>query len=592
MNTDDTDFFDGLGNCLGHLFLGGAGIPGVLCRGRICDKLLADDYANQWSDDLERQELDIDEQREFETLAENAPDMIARAGAVRSVRAVVRDYSERARTGGIVSRYAGGLQLMQQVSQAIRAAYSAEAVAEAVLPYTERLLACKRASVTLFDEDAGEAYLLAVRTDEETALGKGQRISLAWDWFQEALGRGEMVVIDDLAAAESTTGALAILQSEGVRRLVSVPLIAQDELIGSLNLGLGAAEGPSAEQEEIGREMANQLGIAIHQARLHEQIEAYAQGLEQSVARRTAALQTSEARFRTIFENSAIGIALVETGEQVVVASNPALQEMLGYTAEELQGMRVAQFTHPDDLHARDVLFEELMAGKRTQFKLERRYVRKDGTAIWVHPTVSAVRTPQGKAPYAIKMVEDVSEQRKAREALVQAERLTITGQLGASLAHEINNPLQSVIGSLGLADEMLAPEDPVHPFLQLALEELERTAGIVAQLRDLNRKSEPGERRPTQLNELVEKVLMLSRHQYESHQIEVQWKPADDLPVVQVIPDRIRQVLLNLELNAVEAMPEGGQLTVSTARTHEPDGVEGVLADTGVGIASDLLPH
>jgi PAS domain S-box-containing protein len=513
-------------------------------------------------------------------------------GSIRSVLAVVRDITDRERTRRILSRYASRLHFMQQVSQAIRAAYSAETAAEAVLPYTDQLLSCSRASVALYDRQAGEACLLAVRTETETVLGKGERIPLDWDWYLDALARGEMASIDDLAAAKPATGVLPTLYAEGVRRLISVPLMVQDELIGSLNLGMATLRRLTAEQEEIARDMANQLGIAIHQARLHEQVELYAQGLEQSVARRTAALQASQARFRTIFENSAIGIALVESSEQVVVASNPALQEMLGYSAEELQGMKVSQFTHPDDLEARDALFDELMAGKRSQFRLERRYIRKDGTTIWVHPTVSAVRTAQGTTPYAIKMVEDVTEQRNAREALVQAERLTITGQLGASLAHEINNPLQSVIGSLGLADEMVDPDDPVHPFLQLALEELERAAGIVAQLRDLNRRSQPEERRSTQLNELAEKVLLLSQHQFETRQIEIRWSPADDLPEISVVPDRIRQVFLNLVLNAIEAMPQGGRLEVRTGLSSHPRGVQCVFADTGPGIAAELQPH
>jgi signal transduction histidine kinase len=232
------------------------------------------------------------------------------------------------------------------------------------------------------------------------------------------------------------------------------------------------------------------------------------------------------------------------------------------------------------------------MAGKRTQFKMEKRYIRKDGTQIWVHPTVSIVRTPHGRSQYAIKMVEDITEQRKAREALIQAERLTLAGQLGASLAHEINNPLQTVIGSLGLAREMLEAEDEAQLYLEIAIEELERAAGIVSQLRDLNRKSDPAQREPTQVNEIAEKVLRLSAKQCQAHQVKVVWQPAPDVPLISIVPDRIRQVFLNLVLNAIQAMPGGGQLQVRTAQTQEPDGVLVTIADTGKGIAPDLLAN
>jgi PAS domain S-box-containing protein len=381
------------------------------------------------------------------------------------------------------------------------------------------------------------------------------------------------------------------LHSEGVNSLVGVPLIAQEKLIGSLSLGRATLGALTPEQEEIALEVANELAIAIHQADLVKQVRQHAEALEQSVARRTAALQASEARFRAIFENTAIGIALIDTDGQVVSA-NPALYELLGYEAGELEGMNISQFIHPDDRQAGDQLFRELLAGERNHYRMEKRYIRKDGTTIWVRPTVSLVRPPSGPARYAVKMVEDITEQRQAREALIQAERLTLAGRLGASLAHEISNPLQAAIGSLGLVEEGVDPESGTHTFVQIALEELQRTADIVAQLRNLNRKSEPADLEPTQLNEVVDKVLVLTRKECETHHIEVAWTRAEDLPLVSVAPNRIRQVFLNLVLNAIQSMPRGGRLEVSSRRTQEPDGVRIAFADTGPGVAPEILPN
>jgi len=152
-------------------------------------------------------------------------------------------------------------------------------------------------------------------------------------------------------------------------------------------------------------------------------------------------------------------------------------------------------------------------------------------------------------------------------------------------LAHEINNPLQSVIGCLGLAEESLAEGDDAGEFLQIATEELERAAGIVTQLRDLNRPSKPEERKPTDVNVLLEQVLMLTKKQCQKYQVEVNWEAADDLSPLMLVPDRMRQVFLNLVLNAVEAMPEGGRLQVGTSRTSDPAGICISFADSGRGI-------
>jgi len=108
--------------------------------------------------------------------------------------------------------------------------------------------------------------------------------------------------------------------------------------------------------------------------------------------------------------------------------------------------------------------------------------------------------------------------------------------------------------------------------------------------LRDLNRPSKPEERRPTDVNALLEQVLMLTKKQCQKHQIEVNWEVADDLPPLMLVPDRVRQVLLNLVLNAVDAMPEGGRLQVGTSRTGDPAGVCISFADSGRGIAPDTI--
>jgi two-component system NtrC family sensor kinase len=189
-------------------------------------------------------------------------------------------------------------------------------------------------------------------------------------------------------------------------------------------------------------------------------------------------------------------------------------------------------------------------------------------------------------------MVEDITEQKQAQEALIQSEKLAIAGKLAASLAHEINNPLQSVIGCLGLAEETLAEGGDVSRYLRIAHEELRRAASTVAQLRDLHRRSEPGEKESTDVNTLLEKVLMLSKKQCEDRRVEVVWKAADGLPPLLLAPDRMRQVFLNLVLNAVDAMPDGGQLQVTTSRTGQPAGILVTFTDSGVGVAPDILPH
>ena len=512
-------------------------------------------------------------------------------GAVMSILAIIRDVTDSEQARRTLQRYASRLHLLNRINKALRAAYTVEEIAESILPYAQQLLNCSRASVALFDNDMRQAHLLAVYSGRGTVLGKGARLPMERNWVLEELAQGKISTIQDLSSFPSGNGEPQTLRDEDVSAMICVPLIAQGKLIGSLNLGMPSFTPLTPGQQEVAREMGDLLAIAIYQADLHQQVREHAEMLERNVAKRTAALKASETRFRTMFESAPMGIALVDIKGRVL-SSNPALQQMLGYSARELKGMKVDHFIHPDYVGKRNAFFQELIEGQRDRFRMEKRYIRKDGSTIWVRPTVALIRNPLGADRYAIKLVDDITEEKRMREALVQAERLNVAGRLGASLAHEISNPLQAVIGSLGLAAEMLEPDADVAIFIEIAIEELERAADIVAQLRDLNRRSQPQEKQLTQLNEIVTKVLLLNRKLCDTKGIEVVWTPQADLPEISVVSARIRQVLLNLVLNAINAMPTGGSLQVSTAWTLQPDGVRIVFADSGTGIDPELLPH
>ncbi|MFN2284592.1 MAG: PAS domain S-box protein [Anaerolineae bacterium] len=326
------------------------------------------------------------------------------------------------------------------------------------------------------------------------------------------------------------------------------------------------------------------------QVQAREVLQNYTEELERQTKRRASALRASHARFRAIFEDGAIGIALVDQSAHVI-AGNPALQRILGYSKEELEGMSLAAFTHPESTGDDLKLYNELIAGERRYYQMEGRYVRKDGRPIDVNITVSLVQWQNEGVRYAVVMLEDISARKETQEALFQSEKLALTGKLAASLAHEINNPLQSVVGFLSLLEESLAGDGEIgkeeaRSYVRIAIEEVKRAAGLVHQMRNLNRPSEPEDREPSDVNALVERVVALSHKKSQEQHVQIIWEAADTLPLIPAVPDRIQQVFLNLTLNALEAMPEGGELRISTARTISPDGVKIRFADSGVGIA------
>ena len=134
-----------------------------------------------------------------------------------------------------------------------------------------------------------------------------------------------------------------------------------------------------------------------------------------------AALQESNARFRAIFEAAAIGIALGDLAGRPL-ASNPALHQFLGYREDELARMTFPEFTHPEDAQADYTLYQELLAGQRAQYQLEKRYLRKDGRVVWGRLTVSLIRSPRRTPLLTIGMVEDITAQKQAERALRESD--------------------------------------------------------------------------------------------------------------------------------------------------------------------------
>jgi PAS domain S-box-containing protein len=312
--------------------------------------------------------------------------------------------------------------------------------------------------------------------------------------------------------------------------------------------------------------------------------------LEQRVLERTADLQASEERFRQLAESIHEVFWLLEPDSQRILYVSPAYDAIWGRSRQGLYE-RPESFldtVHPDD---QQQLLQGFTPGWQA-YDAEFRIVRPDGTLRWIKLRSFPIQDQSGHVYRLAGVATDLTEQKTAEVALIRAERLAVAGKMAASLVHEINNPLQAVIGCLGLAEEALkSDQDPLN-YLQIAYQEVQRTARIVSHLRSLARRNPRLVKEPTDLNRLLSDSLMLNKKQLVDHKIEAIVEADPGLGPVDVVPDSMRQVFLNLVLNAIDAMPQGGQLRLSTTSTGWPAGVRIVIADSGLGISPEDLPN
>lgn len=230
-------------------------------------------------------DFDEDDIMVIETLAGQIAAAMENARLYESVQ---QELIERERAEDALRHYTVRLRTLREIDQAILAAETPQAIAQAALAHLQELMSCRRATVAMFDFKAGKVEILTGQADGGNHIGAG--VSLEVSGLDPCLLKGEIAIINDLALPSHSSATESPVSGEGIRSCISVPLMFHDKLVGSLNLGSDEPGFFQQEQIEIASEVADQLGIAIQQAYLHEQIQQHATDLEERVAERTAEL--------------------------------------------------------------------------------------------------------------------------------------------------------------------------------------------------------------------------------------------------------------------------------------------------------------
>lgn len=233
-------------------------------------------------------------------------------------------------------------------------------------------------------------------------------------------------------------------------------------------------------------------------------------------------------------------------------------------------------------LQARDLPFAQALADLAT-------------AAILEHRALTRAQALQADLLHSQLLHAEAREQLNAAQAqLLQSAKLAAVGELAASVAHEINNPLYAARNSLYLLEQDLPADSSQSPFLRIAQEELGRIARIITRMRDFYRPSRE-ELEPVNINDLLSATMELVRTHMRHGHVQMSAELTPELPLMTAHADQLRQVFLNLMLNACDAMPDGGHLTVKTQRLTSPsDGkqLQITISDTGTGIAAEHCPH
>ena len=390
-------------------------------------------------------------------------------------------------------------------------------------------------------------------------------------------------------------GAVALGCTTGLGALDSylvAPVLTRTRTYGWIGLGnkLGTA-GFSAEDERLLATLAAQLAVGYENSRLFEELKERAEELEREATERRRGTE----KYRVVVEQASDGIIIADPDGNFVEV-NPRMLEMLGYSRAQFLESNLRDLVPKDD-EARDpVRLDLLRSGKIV--RKERRFIRRDGSLLDVELGVTALEDGGIQA-----IVRDVSERNRLETQLRQSQKLEAVGRLAGGVAHDFNTLLMVILGHSDLAISTLSPNDRLRRDLEDVREAGARAAVLTSQLLAFSRKQVLQPKVLDCNTAIANMTKMLDR--LISSNIEIVTKCDADLWRAKVDPGQLDQVILNLALNARDAMPLGGKLMIETAnRRFEGEQFSGeqqippghyvllAVSDTGCGMDAETRSH
>ncbi|OHB96931.1 MAG: hypothetical protein A2W74_02370 [Planctomycetes bacterium RIFCSPLOWO2_12_38_17] len=433
-----------------------------------------------------------------------------------------------------------------------------------------------RMSVTLLDEKREEFIVFAVSKDyDRSKLEEGIHYSKYGTLAGKVVDDGEFYMVDDTSRGSFSTD--MILFKEGIKSRIAFPLIYKGETIGSVNFGSKKVNSFYGGQVfDFISKITPQLAIAIDNTRLFDKIK------------------ESEEKYRNLVEDIEDIIFRMDKEGRYLFLNN-ALQKVTGYFPQEYYDKPsiATDMIHKDDVNPVKEAIQKVLAGELKVSKdLEYRIYCKNGKELWVSQNIYPIKNKNRNIIGVEGIIRDITGKKKIEEQIRRSERLASIGELAASIAHEIRNPLGAISNSVSMLKRDLALTGDDKRLFEMVVEETARLNSIITNFLTF---AHPAEYHfiKSDITEIIDETLFLLEQDARfNKKIKIIKRYENSVPKIYLDRNWIRQVFWNLLVNSVDAMPGGGKIFVLVRKPKVPENnqLEIVIKDTGSGIPPEII--
>ncbi len=508
-------------------------------------------------------------------------------GTLGGLVGVILDISDHKATEETLSRRAAQLILLSNISSEIAALLQLEDIFHHITALVQRRFGYHHVGLFSVDHERGILEMRSRAGAFDHLFPPEHKITFGDGMVGWVGQHGQTLLANDVAAEPHYVNFYPDVIPTQSELSVPIRLGENEELVGVLDLQSPERNAFDEIDVMVIETLADQVAVAIANARLYQEVQRELREREQA----EAALRASEARYHTISDlisDIAYAFRIEADGTLYCEWITGPFSRLNEINTTQASRKEIERWIHPDDLLIFQEANERLLAGEPQEIEVR----LKDGDVeeTWLHIRNHPVwDMASQRVVRVIGAAQDITERKQMEQQILRTERLAAMGHITATLAHEIKNPLQAIRSNLELVRDFPLESDERTESLNLSYREIERLTEITERILSFSRSGQL-KKLPVEIPHRVRHILNLLQPSLHKNDIAVKLDLPSDLPPVLGEAEQIEQVLLNLVLNAIEAMRNGGALEITAQ--PKPETVELHFINNGPPIPEKRIPH